>query len=102
MQAARPTDGSRTILATDPQTHEAPHADDPSPSTRVTPQVGVLRLRGGPRSTQRVVWREDVIDNEGCGKKSSKSTLPPLFSTLASAFFALHCSQGTEQSSLPL
>ena len=82
MQAARPTPaehGSRTTVVTNAQPREAPHADDPSPSARVAPQAGVLRLRGGPRSNQRVVWREDVIDNEGCGKKSSKSTLPPSF-----------------------
>jgi protein phosphatase 1 regulatory subunit 11 len=82
MQAPRPTTaehGSRTILLTDAQPREGPHADRGSPSTRVAPQGGVLRLRGGPRNTQRVVWREDVVDNEGCGKKSSKSMLPPSF-----------------------
>jgi len=82
MQAARPTTaehGSRTITVTDAQPREDPNADGTSPSTRVAPQGGVLRLRGGPRNTQRVVWREDVIDNEGCGKKSSKSALPPSF-----------------------
>ena len=26
------------------------------------------------RSRQRVVWTEDTVDNEGCGKKKSKST----------------------------
>ncbi|KAJ2978110.1 hypothetical protein NUW54_g11333 [Trametes sanguinea] len=31
-----------------------------------------LRLRGAPRNRQRVVWREDVVDNEGAGKKKSK------------------------------
>ena len=80
MQAARTTTaehGSRTTVITDAQPREAPHGGGASSSTRVTPQGGVLRLRGGPRSTQRVVWREDVIDNEGSGKKSSKSTLPP-------------------------
>lgn len=84
MQAARPTTaehGSRTIVVTDAQPREDPHADPTSPPTRMPPQGGVLRLRGGPRNTQRVVWREDVVDNEGCGKKSSKSMLPPSFGT---------------------
>lgn len=84
MQAARPTTaehGSRTIVVTDAQPREDPHADHTSPPTRMPPQGGVLRLRGGPRNTQRVVWREDVVDNEGCGKKSSKSMLPPSFGT---------------------
>ena len=35
---------------------------------------GVLRLRGAPtRNAPRVTWTEDVVDNEGCGKKKSKS-----------------------------
>jgi hypothetical protein len=63
-----------------------PQPDGASPSAHVAPQAGVLRLRGGPRSTQRVVWREDVVDNEGCGKKSSKSMLPPSFNPLPSSF----------------
>lgn len=35
----------------------------------------VLRLRGaetGVRSQKRIQWAEDVIDNEGLGRKSSK------------------------------
>jgi protein phosphatase 1 regulatory subunit 11 len=35
----------------------------------------VLRLRGaetGVRSKKRIQWAEDVIDNEGLGRKSSK------------------------------
>lgn len=98
MQAARPTTaehGSRTITVTDAQPREAPQPDGASPSTHVAPQAGVLRLRGGPRSTQRVVWREDVVDNEGCGKKSSKSMLPPSFNSPSLFLFTLHRSQGT-------
>ncbi|KAK9451558.1 phosphatase inhibitor-domain-containing protein [Limtongia smithiae] len=34
--------------------------------------VGTLRLRGGPVSDRRVAWSDDVIDNEGMGKKKSK------------------------------
>ncbi|KFZ09268.1 hypothetical protein V501_05648 [Pseudogymnoascus sp. VKM F-4519 (FW-2642)] len=46
-----------------------------SPSTRQ--QHPVLRLRGamrspGERSDRRIQWAEDVIDNEGLGRKSSK------------------------------
>ena len=92
MQAARTTTaehGSRTTVVTDAQPREAPHGGGASSSTRVAPQGGVLRLRGGPRSTQRVVWREDVIDNEGSGKKSSKSTLPPSLSSLPASLFLL-------------
>lgn len=103
MQAPRATTaehGSRTITVTDAQPREAPHADGANSSTRVAPQGGVLRLRGGPRNTQRVVWREDVIDNEGCGKKSSKSTLPPSFPLPSFFPFPLRRSQCTESYSL--
>lgn len=32
-----------------------------------------LRLRGEPRQSRRAIrWAEDVVDNEGMGKKSSK------------------------------
>ncbi|KAI9714293.1 MAG: hypothetical protein M1820_000254 [Bogoriella megaspora] len=31
-----------------------------------------LRLRGAPTEERRIQWAEDVVDNEGMGKKSSK------------------------------
>jgi len=63
-QGRAPTDGSRTITLRDSQ---------PRPEDDGDLVVGALRLRGEPRRTrQRVVWDEDVIDNEGCGKKKSK------------------------------
>jgi len=66
-----PTDGSRTITLRDSQPRPE---DDEGLSV-----VGALRLRGEPRRTpQRVAWDEDVIDNEGCGKKKSKSVYPQL------------------------
>ena len=36
----------------------------------------VLRLRGahGPRTRRSIHWAEDVVDNEGLGRKSSKGT----------------------------
>lgn len=50
-------------------------------TTTVAPQA-VLRLRGAPREEiqgngdgserRRIQWAEDVIDNEGMGKKKSK------------------------------
>lgn len=36
--------------------------------------AGRLRLRGAPRTRQRVAWVEDTVDNEGMGKKKTKST----------------------------
>ncbi|KAF8233331.1 hypothetical protein L208DRAFT_1267424 [Tricholoma matsutake] len=61
-----PSDGSRTLLVTD----AAPRPGSPHISSGVSNRT--LRLRGGPRSEQRVAWDEDVVDNEGCGRKSSK------------------------------
>ncbi|KAI1797066.1 phosphatase inhibitor-domain-containing protein [Ganoderma leucocontextum] len=59
-----PSDGSRTIIVHDDQPREDDNSD--------TQSMGTLRLRGAPRHRQRVVWREDVVDNEGAGKKKSK------------------------------
>ncbi|KAK7682492.1 hypothetical protein QCA50_014292 [Cerrena zonata] len=62
-----PADGSRTITLRDSQPNEE---DDGSRSGE---EVGRLHLRGARRRTgPRVVWSEDVVDNEGMGKKSSK------------------------------
>ncbi|CCM02778.1 uncharacterized protein FIBRA_04886 [Fibroporia radiculosa] len=62
-----PSDGSRTITLRDSQPGEGDAAPDASGES-----VGRLRLRGAVRNRPRVVWRDDVIDNEGAGKKSSK------------------------------
>lgn len=75
-RTSAPLDGSRTITLNDAQ----PHADMdesgslPGQGEGSDGTVGTLRLRGvARRSTQRVAWGEDVVDNEGCGKKKSKS-----------------------------
>ncbi|KAK5127410.1 hypothetical protein LTR85_006749 [Meristemomyces frigidus] len=52
-----PTSGSQTIL----QTQAGPSI----PSA-------TLRLRAEPDNSNRVRWAQDVVDNEGMGKKSSK------------------------------
>jgi len=66
-----PADGSRTITVHDVSTSETPADDAPESSSHPRP---VLKLRGGPRSEQRVAWEEGVVDNENAGKKKSKST----------------------------
>ncbi|KAH9847251.1 phosphatase inhibitor-domain-containing protein [Lenzites betulinus] len=63
----RPSEGTRTITVQDNQPREEEGQTEPA-----APPVGTLRLRGAPRSRPRVVWREDVVDNEGAGKKKSK------------------------------
>ncbi|KAI0091165.1 phosphatase inhibitor-domain-containing protein [Irpex rosettiformis] len=65
------TDGSRTITILDSTPREEAAIASGNES-----EVGSLRLRGASRRDRagrpRVVWREDVVDNEGAGKKSSK------------------------------
>ena len=52
--------------------------------TRTTTQQPTLRLRGEVRGPEerteqgrRIQWAEDVVDNEGLGRKSSKGVLHP-------------------------
>ncbi|KAG8213497.1 hypothetical protein J3R82DRAFT_12036 [Butyriboletus roseoflavus] len=73
-----PTDGSRTITLQDAQSRsedDAAAGGGAGPSTgEPNTTVGVLKLRGTQRRTrQRVAWGADVVDNEGCGRKKSKS-----------------------------
>lgn len=71
----RPSDrpaahGSRTTTV-----EHTPEIDaGPSRGSSLPPSVvGVLKLRGAPLKKQRVVWSEETVDNEGMGKKKSKS-----------------------------
>lgn len=71
-----PTDGSRTMVLHDAQ----PREEEVGSGSEVELErdgegriVGVLRLRAARRRSQRVAWTEDVVDNEGMGKKKSKS-----------------------------
>lgn len=63
-RTATPTTGSATQTAT------STPANEPATETHVT-----LRLRGAPDPTvqgPRLRWAEDVVDNEGLGRKRSK------------------------------
>jgi protein phosphatase 1 regulatory subunit 11 len=64
MRTATPTreGGSRTIEL------------QQQPAVRLSAPQGVLRLRAEPSERRRIQWAEDVIDNEGMGKKSSKGS----------------------------
>jgi hypothetical protein len=46
--------------------------------------TAVLRLRGAPepRARARVQWAEDVVDNEGLGRKSSKGMSSTIMTSL--------------------
>ena len=84
-----PSDGSRTQTIHDSQPRVDDHPSNPSHNQGSTPQ-GVLRLRGGPKSKPAVVWREDVVDNENMGKKSSKSVSHHPYSQHTTTFTDLY------------
>jgi protein phosphatase 1 regulatory subunit 11 len=75
---AVPADGSRTITA---QRNPEHVNAEPGSAAQI---VGTLRLRG-TRSGPRVKWDDEVVDNEGMGKKKSKSTFQTCFLLLAYA-----------------
>lgn len=64
MSLAQRSPPTRTSTATLTQTQTTP--------TDTPPQT-VLQLRAGPSTERRVVWTEETVDNEGLGKKKSKS-----------------------------
>jgi len=66
-------EGSRTALIVQNTTEQRDAA--PPELTAGRPPPGTLRLRGGPRASPHVAWDEDVVDNEGLGRKKSKSTM---------------------------
>jgi protein phosphatase 1 regulatory subunit 11 len=45
-----------------------------TPSTSATSSSATLVLRAEPAQQRHIQWADDVIDNEGMGKKSSKGT----------------------------
>jgi len=81
--SAAASDGSLTMTITNDRTLSEGEDEAGNPEGQA---FGSLRLRGGPRMAttnkngsknkskdgQRVAWNEDVVDNEGCGKKKSK------------------------------
>lgn len=64
--------GSRTLTQTGTPAGEADgQVDRAGPSQ---PVIGVLKLRGDRAARrQKVEWSEETVDNEGMGKKKSKS-----------------------------
>ena len=67
-------EGSRTALAVqNPEQRDASSAALPELAVGLPP-AGTLRLRGAPRDGPHVAWDEHVVDNEGLGRKKSKST----------------------------
>lgn len=71
-QQNQPESGSRTLTQT---ATPARGAGEDTNNGEPSEPVGVLKLRGGPSRRQKVVWSEETVDNEGMGKKKSKSAL---------------------------
>ncbi|KAJ9118276.1 hypothetical protein QFC22_004187 [Naganishia vaughanmartiniae] len=61
------TSGSQIATATHTPDNAGSGADEVN-------EIRVLKLRGGPILQRRVIWDEEVVDNEHLGRKSSKST----------------------------
>ena len=59
----------------------------------------MLRLRGGPARRQRVMWSEGTIDNEGMGKKKSKSASTDVRSLLTTVCCIYHRPKAFDESS---
>jgi len=67
-------EGSRTALVVqNAEQRDASSAALPGLAVGLPP-AGTLRLRGAPRDGPHVAWDEHVVDNEGLGRKKSKST----------------------------
>jgi len=65
-------EGSRTVVAVQNAAEQRDASALPELDGALAPPAGTLRLRGGPRNGPRVAWNEDVVDNEGLGRKKSK------------------------------
>lgn len=94
-----PGGGSRTLTITNNPTRE--ENDDEQGDNPEGEIIGTLSLRVTPcRRGPRVAWDEDVIDNEGFGRKKSKSksqTFPhPNVFILVLYFSLLYLPQTTE------
>ncbi|KAG9031520.1 hypothetical protein FRB95_002655 [Tulasnella sp. JGI-2019a] len=74
-RTAAPSAGSPTATVAPEQPTAGPSTTNEDDGTGAPPRrAGVLKLRGGPRSRPQVAWTDDVVDNEGAGRKKSKST----------------------------
>jgi len=65
--------GSRTAVVVQNAAEQGDASALPDLDGALAPPAGTLRLRGGPRGGPRVAWDEAVVDNEGLGRKKSKS-----------------------------
>ena len=82
-----PGDGSRTLTITNNPTREE-DGDEQGDDSEGGQVIGTLHLRTTRQTGPRVAWDDDVIDNEGFGKKKSKSKFFffPFFQNLSIEF----------------
>lgn len=102
-QQSRPeTHGSQTLTVNSTSNvPEASTTESASDSREGTPSsVGVLRLRGGPVRRNHVAWSSETVDNEGLGKKKSKSE-PSQFAMLTVQSVAYITSRGNSTNPRP-
>jgi len=86
-----PGDGSRTLTITNNLSREE-NDDEQGDNPEGSQIIGTLSLRGVQRRTgSRVAWGEDVVDNEGFGKKKSKSNYIKPFPSFHLTFFISVC-----------
>ncbi|KAG9008847.1 Type 1 phosphatases regulator ypi1 [Tulasnella sp. JGI-2019a] len=72
-RTAAPSAGSPTATVAPEQPTAGPSTTNEDDGAGAPPgRAGVLKLRGGPRSRPQVAWTDDVVDNEGAGRKKSK------------------------------
>jgi protein phosphatase 1 regulatory subunit 11 len=81
------SEGQRTRAAPAPTTSQTQTQTSQSGPRNETPRV--LRLRGHNETRRSVQWAEDVVDNEGLGRKSSKGKMPAF---VARVVIVLTCS----------
>lgn len=72
---------SRTRQPQNPQ-QTATEAHEPSVAIPTTLRLRAEEAPEATSSSRRIRWSEDVVDNEGMGKKSSKGIKAPEFSPI--------------------
>ncbi|KAF2652481.1 hypothetical protein K491DRAFT_681329 [Lophiostoma macrostomum CBS 122681] len=66
------SDSNNMAMRNVPNTSGSTTQVRPQPVLRLSAPSGTLRLRAAPAEERHIQWAEDVVDNEGMGKKSSK------------------------------
>jgi hypothetical protein len=60
-------------------------------TTSTTRNNNVLKLKLRPRQQQKVSWTEETVNNEGLGRKTSKSLAPAMYEKFSPFFVFVGC-----------